>query len=285
MIHSLQKHVPPVKPTTQTRYRISAKHLTRSFEGRYLHEITPGALSGFETRRREEGAAAPTIRRDLACLSSMFETVMIDWDMNAANPVPSFLKKRRRRGLKESPPRRRYLTIEEETALLEAAGDYLKPMISFAIDTGLILEEQMSLIWKNVNLQRDEITLVDTKNGEIRVVPLLERSAQISAHLPRHIRPPHYVFHKEDGSRYGRVTRGLAGAARRAGIENLRWHDLRRTCGCRLLQDHELSMEQVQKWLGHKSVVTTQRSYAFLDEESLSKAVSRRTKTGTGDLD
>ena len=37
-------------------------------------------------------------------------------------------------------------------------------------------------------------------------------------------------------------------------IPHLIWHDLRCTCGCRLLQDHKMSMEEVSKWLGHSSV-------------------------------
>lgn len=285
MYHFLTSHVPNLKPKSQARYRTSAKKLTSQFENYDLHQITHGKLKEFEIWRRSEGAKAPTIRRDLACLSSMFETIITDWDLEIVNPVPQFLKKRRKRGLRESQPRTRYLTHEEEVELLAHAADYLKPMIEFAIDTGLRLEEQFSLTWANVSLERSEITIRNTKSGVDRVVPLLKRSAQNSAHFSRHIKPPHYVFHKKDGSRYIRVTRGLAGAARRAGIKGLTWHDLRRTCGCRLLQDYELSIEQVSKWLGHKSIAQTQRAYAFLEVDQLHEAVKDRTETGTGDAD
>jgi integrase len=47
-------------------------------------------------------------------------------------------------------------------------------------------------------------------------------------------------------------------------IEPLSWHDLRRTCGCRLLQDYQRSRGQVSKWLGHASISVTERNYAFL---------------------
>lgn len=56
-------------------------------------------------------------------------------------------------------------------------------------------------------------------------------------------------------------------------IPDLRWHDLRRTCGCRLLQDHGMSMEGVSKWLGHGSIQQTQRAYAFLEVAHLHRAV------------
>jgi integrase len=95
--------------------------------------------------------------------------------------------------------------------------------------------------------------------------------------MPRHIRSE-WVFHHDRGQRYIHMDKGLKAAARRAGIKNLRWHDLRRTCGCRLLQDHGLSMEQVRDWLGHTSVTTTEKAYAFLTIDNLHKAVGTGTK-------
>jgi integrase len=56
-------------------------------------------------------------------------------------------------------------------------------------------------------------------------------------------------------------------------MDHLIWHDLRRTCGCRLLQDHKLSMKAVSEWLGHESIATTEKAYAFLKIEHLHAAV------------
>jgi len=56
-------------------------------------------------------------------------------------------------------------------------------------------------------------------------------------------------------------------------IPDLTWHDLRRTCGCRLLQDHKMSMEAVSKWLGHSSIQVTEKAYAFLETRHLHEAV------------
>jgi len=82
-----------------------------------------------------------------------------------------------------------------------------------------------------------------------------------------------------------RLTRGLAGAAQRAGIDDLKWHDLRRTCGCRLLQDHEMKMKVVSVWIGHSSVQQTEKAYAFLEVKQLHDSIGVGTKTGTGHAD
>jgi integrase len=61
-------------------------------------------------------------------------------------------------------------------------------------------------------------------------------------------------------------------------IPDLIWHDLRRTCGCRLLQDYGLSMEAVSKWLGHSCVQLTEKTYAFLEVKHLHDAVGTRSE-------
>ena len=77
--------------------------------------------------------------------------------------------------------------------------------------------------------------------------------------------------------------KGLRAAARRANLVNpLQWHDLRRTFGCRRLQDDGLKMEQVQLLLGHGSVTVTEKAYAFLRVDDVERAL---TKAGTGAAD
>lgn len=284
MFDFMGQHLPTLKPGSSDRYRISAKALTPHFLGKFLDAINREVLSGFEMRRRRDGVTGSTIRRDLACLSSMYsheiEAGRID-----INPVLPFMKMRRKRGLRESPPRTRYLTHAEEAKLLSNATPYLRPIITVAIDTGMRLEEQLSLEWWQVDLRRGEITLDKTKTDLPRKVPLLPRSAQILAQFPQHIKSP-FVFHKKggprDGERYEKLNRGLAGAVRRSGIPHIQWHDLRRTCGCRLLQDHKLSMEEVSKWLGHTSTKTTERSYAFLEVRHLHDAINRAKEAQDG---
>jgi integrase len=267
----VKEHLPTLRLSSAKRYGVSLDWLIDEFEGKFLDQLGTAALMEFERKRREAGAKPPTVRRDLACLSSIFGCC-IEWEWCDANPVPAYMKRRKRRGLKEAPARTRYLSHFEEGALLANATPAVRTAIEFAIDTGLRRGEQFGLTWEKVDLQAKAIWLDgNTKSGKPRRVPLLPRTAQILAQMPRHIRSP-YVFRHKNGDRLNNMEKGLKGARRRAGVRALSWRDLRRTCGCRLLQDHGKSMEAVKEWLGHSSVLVTERHYAFLEFEHIEVA-------------
>lgn len=297
----IDEHVPSLKESSGRRYGVSIDNLARVLEGYPLASVGKAAMTKFVTMRREEGAANPTIRRDLNCLSSMME-MAIDWEWIDVNPVGPFLKRMRRRGMKESPPRTRYLNHDEEARLLGQASDYVADAIRFAIDTGLRKEEQFSRTWDDVTVtgtktpEKDNrkgvvrVAGFDAKNAKDRSVPLWPRAMDVIEGLTKSNQVPQLFWHYDDkhtltARRFNTMDRGLKAAAKRAGIKDLRWHDLRRTCGCRLLQDEGFSMDKVSKWLGHSSVKVTERIYAFLEVEQLHRAVaesqSRRPSVGT----
>lgn len=276
-------YLPTLKPSSATRYGVSLKWLSDKFGASMLDEIGREELSSFESWRRALGASNPTIRRDLQCLSSVFSYCEDqDWIDDGRNPVPGFLKRRAKRGLTESPAKRRYLSPAEEAALLAECGELTHDAVCVAIDTGLRKEEQLSLLRTQVDLKRGMIeTTQDTKNGRKRWVPLPPRSAQILAQRMKANNKSFFVFAHEDGKRLVTFDNGFKAALRRAKLPKASWHDLRRTAGCRWLQRDKLSMEEVSKLLGHANMSTTEKHYAFLEEETVAQEASRRTRTGT----
>jgi hypothetical protein len=92
-----------------------------------------GLLGEFE-RARLKQATAPTVRRDLACLSSIFSRAE-EWEWVTYNPVKPYLRGRTRCGLKESEPRTRWLRHEEEDVIIPATPAKAARAIIFAIDT------------------------------------------------------------------------------------------------------------------------------------------------------
>lgn len=326
------EHHPRLKPAARRRYVHSLLNLADHFSGLHLDEIDSARLSAFEAARRKAGRANGSIRRDIACLSSLFRLAKTWRYHSGDNPALTYLREATAMGLKEAPPRTRYLSHEEEAALLTGAlarigacgasspravraralraeGLSFKRIAlalecspatallwcrgedgkdgrfdhgwrmfhaasSFAIDTGLREEEQLSLTWDRISLDGREVVVPDdiAKSRVGRRVPLLPRTVELLRLIPRHPRT-NVVFWYDDGLRYNEMLQKLNRLSERLGIPDLRWHDLRRTCGCRLLQDLGLSMEQVSLWLGHSSVKVTEQRYAFLDVRHLHAAL------------
>jgi integrase len=281
----IREHLPTIKRSAAIRYGVSLKYLDEHFGGKMLHEVTSAEMSEFEAKRRVQNVSTSTIRRDFACLSSLMTSAQ-DWEWVENNPVPAFLRRRAKRGLKEGNARTRYLTLEEERCLLEAATPAVRWAITLAIDTGLRREEQFSLKWSQVDLLRGLITTMTfTKSGRPCKVPITQRSAQILAHMPRNPDSPYVLVNPETGERYVQQNKGLKAACRRAGLKDVQWHDLRRTAGCRWLQRDGKSMEEVSLLLGHSSVLVTEKSYAFLEAETVAASLAGRTNLGTGTAD
>jgi integrase/recombinase XerD len=129
------------------------------------------------------------------------------------------------------------------------------------------------------------------KSRKRRDVPLFERAMELLRDLPISNRSPYVFVPQGEGIRYSEgsptMYEALQKAVRRANkarklrgdpeMAHVEWHDLRRTCGCRLLQDRGFAMHEVQKWMGHSSVQVTERHYAFLETEQLHKR-RRQTK-------
>jgi integrase len=286
----IREHCAALKPSTARRYGASLKAMSESFAPLYLDQITRDRLAEYEALRRatpirSNGKKArlpsgPTIRRDLACLSALFSACEEwEWTPEGSNIVPGYMRRRAKRGLKEAPPRTRYLTEGDEAKLLQAASPAIRAAMIVAIDTGLRLEEQLSLTWPQVDFRRGMITTtLRTKSGRSRAVPMPQRAAGELARLSAQPRigpvTSTYVFRHDTGERFLSLKTGFKGAVRRAKLADLTWHDLRRTAGCRWLQGGR-KMEEVSILLGHSSVKVTERHYAFLEGEAVAQSVAQ----------
>jgi integrase/recombinase XerD len=285
----IDEHFPRIKHNSAKRYRVSLMNLLDGLHVEFLDEIGSAALSDFEVRRRKAGVSNGTIRRDLMCLSSLFGCA-VDWEWMSDNPAATYLRKAKKRGLVEAEPRSRFLSHDEENLVFEhiaqkrgsVKGDrdthgwmMAQAAIATGIDTGLREEEQFSLEWPNVNLKAREVTITwkTAKSSRSRTVPLLPRTAALLAALPRS-EHSQYVFWHGTGERYRHMYRQLKRIAHAISLHDIEWHDLRRTCGVRLLRDHHLSMERVSLWLGHSGIRITEKVYAFLAVDDLHKAVA-----------
>jgi len=270
------EHFKVLKRKSRLRYVVSITNLEQHLKGLTLDMITTARLSEIEQARLASGVTSATVRRDLACLSSIF-TRCEEWGWTTSNPVKPYLRSRKS-ALREAEPRVSYWTVEEEAKALLHAPPKAREAIACAIDTGLRKEEQFSLLWTDVDLVAGQLTVRAevSKTGKARTIPILPRTLEA---LRARAQPFGFVFTAADGQRYTpnspTMWEALGKACRRAGLPRIAWHDLRRSCGCRLLQEHGLTMDEVARWLGHSSVRVTERHYAFLRVEHLHRALAR----------
>ena len=62
----------------------------------------------------------------------------------------------------------------EFQTLLSNCGDFLKPIVTVAVHTGIRKGELLSLTWGRVNIEHGIITILDTKNSERKDIPMDE---------------------------------------------------------------------------------------------------------------
>lgn len=182
--------VPNKMPRTIEKDGYSFKRLTEFFGGCTLAEISPQMIADYKKHRRQAGIKTATLARELELLRAALNIAVREWEWIEINPFWK-VKIEQPKGQKE-----RWLTQNEEEKLLCASPDWLKDIIMFGVNTGMRREEMVSLKWDQVNLIRRTVTLLETKNGEIRTLPLnptacrlLERKAGVRS-------DSEYVFHR-----------------------------------------------------------------------------------------
>lgn len=194
-----------------------------------------------------------TFIRELGLIRTVVETAINDWGILVPNPFANIRMK------KEPDQRQRRLTGEELNHLMTAdcGNHYTKPTMILALETAMRLGELLSLTWTNVDLERGFAELKHTKNGYGRVVPLTGKAIEAINQLPKtHIR---IIPNKNDT-----LKQSWRRLVSRAGIEDLRFHDLRHEAISRLLEKG-LTIPEAASVSGHRTTSMLAR-YAHPDQ-------------------
>jgi len=251
----LKVHAPKVSDSMQKSYRTSLRHLNSFFGKSNLLSVLPRNISKYKMLRKEEGAAPATINRELAMLSKAFSLAVKEWEWLKDNPVSKVPRE------KEDNERDRWLTKDEEKEILENSPEWLRDIIIFALNTGLRLQEFLSLEWSRVNLVRRTILIKETKNGNPKTLPLNKIALDVlnQRSKVKSIKND-YVFFNSNGKKINpHVLRtSFYTVLEKVGVENLWLHDLRHTFATRLAQA-DVDLYKISKLLGHKDIKMTQR--------------------------
>ncbi len=176
---------------------------------------------------------------------------------------------------------------EEVYALVRAAASEQDAAIFLtAAFTGLRRGELLALHWRDVDFAGSTIrvrgnysegVLTTPKSGKVRAVPMAPDVASVLAKLgdrEHWVGDDDLVFVGTAGGYLdGSALRRRYGAAlERAGLRQLRFHDLRHTFGTRMIAKADI--RRVQEWMGHSSIQTTMQYLHYAPREADAQLVA-----------
>jgi integrase len=195
-----------------------------------------------------------SLKRMLCPIQNLFEVARKDWGLPIVqNPISSL------KIVCESDRRERRLWPGELAILEQAAQKTLNPiilpLIHFAIETALRRSEMLQAVWSHVDIEKRLLSVPRAKNGHPRAIPLTRRAIDILEKLKTH----QFNTQNKQADLSGPVFPTTAIAVRlawdrltrRAGIEDLHFHDLRHEAISRLFE-FGLTMPEVASISGHR---------------------------------
>lgn len=266
------------------------------FRAARLKAPTRGDIAQHEVELKKDPDAELRVTRTIAAVNRELELLrrMLNvaqregWilrnPMRAGDPLISKADERKRQ---------RILTREEETRLLEACGErmmtytrqgkkivahdkggrraHLRAIIICALDTGMRRGEIITLRWRDVDFDNRVINIQAFNTKTMR-----ERQVSMTTRLALELERLYEMSPKRpDGLVFGiinNVKRSFTSVRHAAGLDDLRFHDLRHTAATRLVGAH-IPLSEVGRVLGHTQANTTYR-YVNANVETARRAAA-----------
>ena len=293
----LDKVKPDVRPNTYTGYHYNVYNVIGPyFQKRriYLQDITPDDIETFYQDQMQTKNPNTVIRYHAnirKALQYAFKKGFI-----LTNPAD-----RVERPKKGTYVHSFYNKEEVELLLKKVKGTALEFPVTMAAYYGLRREEVVGLKWDAIDFQYKQLTIKHTVTEAIingrrveiaddttktkktfRTLPfdptgivenmLLDMKAKQEewkktfGKMYNH-QYDDYIFVRQDGERYkvDWVTRTFKEFLKKNHLRVIRFHDLRHTCAT-MLRHTGVPMEDIQKFLGHSTITTTEGIYAHFDD-------------------
>ncbi len=255
----VKSHLKDVK-----QYRGQCRQLHVYLGDMMLNQINGDVVWQVIQRELKRGVKIATVNRHLAVMRAILRMARDEWQW--VDTMPKI------RLLPGEVERDRWLTREEADRLLSFCPPHLQALARYAMATGCRAREITGLEWSRVDLVRRTAWLNHTKNGTPRGVPLNHDAVQVlEEQIGKH---EQFCFtYRGKPIRWEVSNTAWRNAVAKAGLGDLRFHDLRHTWASWHRQ-MGTSCDELKELGGWKSRNMVDR-YAKFATEHLAAAASR----------
>lgn len=253
------------------RWRDCTAHITRHLGNPPAHTVKAETIENYIEARREERAAPATIQTELRCLRAAY-----NWGMRtskklvAENPTKGITVKGG-----TAPRNRRITRAEIDRLLLHLEGTTIKEQVEISLHTALRLGELQKIQERHCDFHAETIWVPESKTGKPRAIPMHPRVKEILWDRVQGIDQRKLFASPRN------VGRPFRRALKRAGLSNIRWHDLRRAAASLLFESgaDTRTVMQVGGWTDSRVPLEI---YAQVSPEHVREAVHRLPTFGNG---
>ncbi|UDQ97777.1 site-specific integrase [Lentisphaerota bacterium WC36G] len=205
--------------------------------------------------------------RSVKILKACFNYAIKNLDLDVVNPASNII-------LKEEKPRERFLHPHELPKFFKALdeleknynyGTIYKKLFLILLFTGQRKSNVLNMKWENIMLEQKIWFKPSStqKNNEPHAIPLIPQALEILIELAKNKTTEFVFINPRTKKPFDNVKKAWKYVCTVGEFNNLRVHDLRRTCGS-LMAINGVDLQVIQKALGHKSITTTNKTYAHL---------------------
>lgn len=232
-----------------------------------LESVSATHVRDLRDRMLSQGLSASTVRLMMNTISVIYGHARREWGLNVVNPTVDVRM--------PSPPKARHrrLSEDEERALFASLSlcrnPHMRPAAVFALETAMRRGELLALLWSDVDVKGRVAHLRDTKNGLPRWVPLSQGALEVLEGQRR------WESERVFPISVTLLSQAWGHAVKRAGLRDLRWHDLRHESLSRWA--HRLGGDVFKLSLvsGHRTLQMAQRYVHPVQAELLGTLLTR----------
>lgn len=256
----IERRLPDKKGEAKEKIRLDRFARELIWVGEFASAITTQHIIAWRDARLTQVSAA-SVNRELNLLSALF-THAVEIRACTVNPVRGLRRPR------NPPARDRDISKAEIDAMLAALGyqpgvpptkktHAIALAFLFALETGMRAGEITELTWDRVLLEQRYLTLLDTKNGDSRQVPLSTAAINILNLLPRAHEPCFAITAASLDALWRRARKRAA--ERLPSVIDLHFHDSRHAAVTRLA--NKLDVLSLARMIGHRDIKSLMTYY------------------------